>query len=186
MKKIILPIILLLVLAPAFSHPVQPCTFWGKVSIGDSKAPFGTEVLAYNSDGKICGTYVIGQKEDDVSGYYGFLSCVGKSINGDKISFKVNGVSAKIIGDSTWESGATKRVDLQASKLSGTNTNNNIYQYVETEDEAYYEVVGEEKQTEITEKKFYQNNLLLLSLSAVLVLLTVLFVLVKRKERQWT
>ena len=184
LKMLILPVLFLLIVAPAFGHPIQPCTFWGEVYVGDEKAPIGTEILAYNSDGKICGTYVIGQKQNDQIGYYGFLSCVGKYNEEYPVAFTINGISAKTTGDTAWESGTTKKVDLEISKKTTASTEDRTYKYVETGDEVFYEIIDEKGMPIVTKQtNFYQEySMLLLALG--LVLLVILFVVIKKRRRK--
>ena len=185
LKMIILPIVFLLIIAPAFSHPIQPCTFWGEVYVGDEIAPIGTEILAYNSNGKICGTYTIGQKQNDNAGYYGFLGCVGKYNEEYPVAFTINGLSAKVTGNVIWESGATKKVNLEISQKTIASTSDKTYNYVETGDEVFFEIVGEQGEVPVVRKQtsFYQRySMLLLALG--LVLLVILFVVIKKRRKR--
>jgi hypothetical protein len=181
--------------AAVFAQPIQPCSFWGKVSIGDSPAPIGTEISAYKSYGALCGTYAIGQKENDQSGYYGFLSCIGERGDNYNVRFTVNGVSAKVNGDTAWMSGATRQVDLSvgASAASGGGQGgasapggltDNILKLIRGEPGT---VARNESSIEagIVERSVsYQNNKLSILLASALMIFVILWVVIEKKKHE--
>lgn len=109
MKKIILPIVLVLLLAscvtPVYAIPTLPHAFYGDVEINDSPAPDGTQVSAVVDVGDIVS---VQNPVSTVGGKYGvnspYLLVQGNIQSGAIVTFYVNGIVAEGV-TATFEAG---------------------------------------------------------------------------------
>ena len=122
MKGLLYIIIFVFLIVMAYAVPGIPCDFYGSVTINGESAPKGTIVTAY-INGVRYGTFTVIK-----AGKYGLLSVQGDDkdtsmkdggVNGDLVSFKVNGKNVKEQG--VWKMGESVRVDLTLGKQGNTN-----------------------------------------------------------------
>ncbi len=99
--------------------------FYGNLEINNKLAEPGDEIAAYDSDGNLCGVFLVKNR-----GQYGFLHVYGDdsltdidegAVSGEKISFKVFDLSENqekpteiIKGNAIWKSFETINIDLKA------------------------------------------------------------------------
>ena len=115
-----------LAIAGQNSFPVWS-DFYGDASLYNGQPlPVGSIVEAYDSQGTLCGTFVV-----KVQGKYGLLGAFGDdadtpedegAVIGETISFKINGRDATPLGpdDPIWQGmGSIKNVNLSANALVG-------------------------------------------------------------------
>ena len=93
-----------------------PASFYGYVITQQGYAPQGSIIEAYVANNTLCGSFVVKQQ-----GRYGLLLCLGDdpiteqdegAISGEEVTFFVNGLKAKAMGNSSWQSGVLKHIDL--------------------------------------------------------------------------
>lgn len=110
-----------------FANPQAPefVDFHGDITVNGNPAPIGTVVEAFDPDGVMCGSFVVGAIVDS-TGIYGVLHVSNDYIEtlsvdegcipGDSIRFEINGISANatvVSGGLTWTSNGTQNtVDL--------------------------------------------------------------------------
>jgi hypothetical protein len=132
------------IMTGAFSIPPPAAEFYGTVQVNDSDATPGTNVSVYDSDSTLCGYFIIQN-----SGYYGVLSCNGDdastdsdegAVEGDTISFYVNGSKAIATGNATWSPGTYQFVNLSAKNYPPTFDHNLTTQYINESSMWLYDV----------------------------------------------
>ncbi|MBN1212791.1 MAG: T9SS type A sorting domain-containing protein [candidate division Zixibacteria bacterium] len=111
-------ILLFTIGAQAQSTP-WACFFAGTASYNGIPAPVGTVIDAYDPDGIHCGSWIV-----HTTGLFGAMAVVGDdttdpddptdegAVDGDVITFYINGLLADCIGDCTWTDKATKEIAL--------------------------------------------------------------------------
>ena len=139
MKKKILSLTLVLffiVLASLIvkSFPEIAAEFYGTATINWTNASIGSNVSAYDSDGVLCGQFIVSNK-----GHYGLLSCngddnetlidEGAELN-DNITFYVNNERAVLFGNTSWQSRTFKYVNVSAQNYPPYFEHNLTHQYV--------------------------------------------------------
>jgi hypothetical protein len=111
-------ILLFTIGAQAQSTP-WACFFAGTASYNGIPAPVGTVIDAYDPDGIHCGSWIV-----NAAGFFGAMAVVGDdttdpndptdegAVDGDTITFYINGLKADCVGDCTWTDKATKEIEL--------------------------------------------------------------------------
>ncbi|RLG24333.1 hypothetical protein DRN85_07835, partial [Methanosarcinales archaeon] len=137
-KKILtlMLIVFLVVIASARvnSFPKIAAEFYGTAAINWTNASIGSNITAYDSDGVLCGYFIVLNK-----GYYGSLSCDGDDEEtiidegaepNDKIIFYVNNERAVFFGNTSWQSRTFKYVNVSAQNYPPYFEHNLTHQYV--------------------------------------------------------
>ena len=133
-RKVLISISIILISISSISigivsaQPPIPCEFYGNVTIDDAPAPIGTHVVA-----KIDGVERGNVTTTEVGKYGGIGTFDERLIvngteedEGETITFFVNGVQASCSpeGVCVWNSGESKRVDLDVSITTNSNGGN--------------------------------------------------------------
>jgi hypothetical protein len=116
-RVVIWMIILGIIVSGVAAFPPIGAEYYGRVLLHNgSDAPAGTEIKAYDSNGTLCGRFVV---END--GYYGLLSCKGDdnetpedegAIAEEIISFTIDKGASVSYGNSVWEAASYKQVNI--------------------------------------------------------------------------
>lgn len=94
--------------------PPLPIEFYGGAQLFNSPAPIGTEIKAYDSNGTLCGRFLVTS-----TGNYGSMTCSGKDTSGigegplpgEEITFKLNTyVASAIHGDTSSDLGTVEYI----------------------------------------------------------------------------
>ena len=122
-KKLILWIVwILLFIHITLALKPAPASFYGYVAIEKGYAAKGSVIEVYDSSNTLCGNFVI-QNE----GRYGLLICEGDdpvtkqdegAVLGENITFYINGFRAKALGNTLWQSGVLKQVDIALGNVT--------------------------------------------------------------------
>ena len=100
----------------SFALKPAPASFYGSISIRGNEARSGTIIEAYDSNHVLCGRFVVQQE-----GKYGLLICVGDdpstvadegAVNGENLTFYINGIRADSLSNLSWQSGTLNQIDL--------------------------------------------------------------------------
>ena len=139
MKKKILSLTLVLffiVLASLTvkSFPEIAAEFYGTVLINWTNAPIGSNITVYDPDNVLCGQFIVSN-----TGHYGLLSCNGDDEEtiidegagpNDNITFYVNNEKAVMFGNTSWQSGIFKEVNVSAQNYPPYFEHNLSHQYI--------------------------------------------------------
>ena len=123
-KKIVgLTVLVIIIFSEAMligAVPPPAAEFYGTIVRKDgSNVSVGTNISAYDSDGVLCGTFIVTNE-----GFYGLLSCNGDDPDTpedegaesyDIISFRINGTLAIATGNNSWISGDFHEVNFTAN-----------------------------------------------------------------------
>lgn len=119
--KILLFIIFVITIESAAAFPVVPSQFYGEITVDDNLAKIGTEVLALDGDGVICGSFKI-----ETEGEY-IISCKGDksdteedegAVENEPIFFYVDGED---IGPrARWHEGGFLKLNLKIKSENET------------------------------------------------------------------
>jgi len=139
-------IVFLVIIASArvISFPKIAAEFYGTATINWTNAPAGSNITAYDPDGVLCGYFIVSNK-----GYYGSLSCEGDDEEtttdegaelNNNITFYVNNERAVMFGNTSWQSGAFKEVDVCAQNYAPYFEHNLTHQYIYESSEWLYDI----------------------------------------------
>ncbi|OIO64070.1 hypothetical protein COY26_04305 [Candidatus Woesearchaeota archaeon CG_4_10_14_0_2_um_filter_33_10] len=129
-------LVFLLVITPlnVKSFPEISVEFYGTATINWTNASAGSNVSAYDSDSVLCGYFIVSNE-----GYYGLLSCDGDNNEtliddgaepNDNITFYVDNERAVLFGNTSWQSGTFKYVNVSAQNYPPYFEHNLTHQYV--------------------------------------------------------
>jgi len=118
----------------ALPFPELSAEFYGTATINWTNATIGSNVTAYDSEGVLCGYFIVTNE-----GYYGSLSCnaddpktiidEGAQLN-DNLIFYIDGQRAVMFGNKTWQSGSFKELNLSAQNFAPTFNHSLNWQYI--------------------------------------------------------
>jgi len=160
--------------------PPLQSDYFGSVYVDGYPAMPGTLIEALDQDGTLCGKFEVAKK-----GVFGYLSCTQKEayVNGEhvwfprqneKISFRINGDEAIIVGNSSWVPGSLKKIKLVLDSRTIASITNNAATDNHDENDGFWNL-----------GQLSSNNILLLFLAAVLIMGLVAggYIFIKRKDK---